>query len=204
MIMMADAGMSPMDVLKASTSVPAAIMGLNDLGTIAVGKAGNFLSMPNNPLEKISNIKDVGQLYINGSEQERTPLIQNIQINTQTLTITKADRQKDVEEQNRIDKENREAKLTHYGKLAFYKSVPVRSVPVPTPLDSRTEVKAGPPDKVTVTIKASAGDLKEFYAQALKAYKWTSAGGCYEKESPARKLCVETNGSGAVITITDK
>src|SRR5207249_1796048 len=78
MIAMADAGMQPMDVIKAATSAPAAVLGLKGLGTIAVGKTANFLAMPNNPLEKMSNVKDVGSLYINGSEQERSALIQNL------------------------------------------------------------------------------------------------------------------------------
>ena len=38
LIAMADAGMQPMDVIKAATSVPAAAMGISDLGTLAVGK----------------------------------------------------------------------------------------------------------------------------------------------------------------------
>src|SRR5262249_38698925 len=97
MIAMADAGMQPNDVIKAATSVPAAVMGLNDLGVIAVGKAANFLSMPNNPLEKMSNIKDIGMLYLNDNEQERSALIQNIQINTGSLKITAKDRAADAE-----------------------------------------------------------------------------------------------------------
>src|SRR5262245_52613397 len=44
MIAMADAGMKPIDVIKASTSVPAEILGLTDLGTIAVGKTADFLA----------------------------------------------------------------------------------------------------------------------------------------------------------------
>src|SRR4030095_6756510 len=96
MIAMADAGMKPNDVIKAATSVPAEILGLTDLGTIAVGKTAHFLAMPNNPLEKMSEIKDVGFLYLNGSEQERSPLIQNIQSNTQTLKITQKDKEEDA------------------------------------------------------------------------------------------------------------
>ena len=62
LIAMADAGMQPMDVIKAATSVPAAVLGISDLGTLAVGKTADFLAMPNNPLEKMSNIKDIGLL----------------------------------------------------------------------------------------------------------------------------------------------
>src|SRR5262249_4948824 len=53
MIAMNDAGMQPMDVIKAATSVPAGILGLKDFGVIAVGKTADFVAMPNNPLEKM-------------------------------------------------------------------------------------------------------------------------------------------------------
>src|SRR5215813_12697816 len=96
MIAMADAGMQPMDVFKAATSVPAAAMGISDLGTLAVGKSADFLAMPNNPLEKMSNIKDIGLLYVNGAAQERSALIQNIQVNSDALRITQKDRAADA------------------------------------------------------------------------------------------------------------
>src|SRR5438552_10283756 len=54
MIAMADAGLEPEDVIKAATVVPAAFLGDNDHGTIAVGKAADFLAMSNSPLEKMS------------------------------------------------------------------------------------------------------------------------------------------------------
>ena len=92
---MGDAGLQPMEIITAATSVPAAILGLNDLGTIAVGKKADFLAMPTNPLEKISDIKDVGSLYLGGNEQERTALVQDIKINTQNLRITEKDRKAD-------------------------------------------------------------------------------------------------------------
>src|SRR5262249_10860322 len=99
MIAMADAGMQPMEIITSATSVPAAILGLKDLGTIAVGKTADFLAMPSNPLEKISDIKDVGSLYLGGAEQERTALVQDIKINTQNLRITKKDREEDEKAQ---------------------------------------------------------------------------------------------------------
>src|SRR5439155_17198884 len=114
MIAMADAGMKPLDVITASTSTPAAVLGIADLGAIAVGKTAHFLAMPNNPLEKMSNIKDVGYLFLNGAEQERSALIQNITINTLNLTITKKDREKDAEANAEAARIAAEAKLKHY------------------------------------------------------------------------------------------
>ena len=43
MIAMVDAGIPPADVIKAATSVPAAFLGDNDHGTLAVGKVADFL-----------------------------------------------------------------------------------------------------------------------------------------------------------------
>src|SRR5215467_1522596 len=94
MIAMADAGMEPADIIKAATSTPAAILGDNDHGVIAVGKTADFLAMPNSPLEKMSNVKDVGSLYIKGAEVERSSMIQNITINVPK--ITKEDRAADA------------------------------------------------------------------------------------------------------------
>jgi imidazolonepropionase-like amidohydrolase len=204
LIAMADAGMQPMDVIKAATSVPAGVLGLKDLGAVAVGKAANFLAMPNNPLEKISNIKDIGILYVNGSEQERTALIQDIKISTETLKVTQKDRAADAAAEAAAAKEAADAKLPHYGKFPLGKGQAARSVSIPTPKYSTAETKIGPPDKITVTMKASAADLKEFYAKALPVYKWTAAGACWEQDKPARRLCVETSNNSAVITITDK
>jgi imidazolonepropionase-like amidohydrolase len=205
MILMADAGMQPMDVIKAATSVPAAILGLNDLGTIAVGKTGDFLSMPNNPVEKMANVKDIGMLYMNGSEQERSALVQDIKINTEQLKITKADRERDAQAEFQAQKDAAVAKMKHYGKLAVGpKSQFVRGLAIPVPLDSKADAKPGPPDKVTLSVNASAADIRGFYAEALAAYKWNAAGNCWEKESPSRKLCLEAGKNSAVITITDK
>ncbi len=208
MIAMADAGMQPMDVIKAATSAPAAVLGLKGLGTIAVGKTANFLAMPNNPLEKMSNIKDVGSLYINGSEQERSALLQNINISTESLRITKKDREADAAAEAEAAREAAEAKLQHYGKFVLGASTYVRAMAIPTPKGSKAEAKAGPPDRITLSMRASAAELREFYAKVLPAYKWTAASNCWQKEHPsthkAETLCVEAANNSAVIQITEK
>src|ERR1043166_7038354 len=86
MIAMVDAGMQPADVIKAATSVPASFLGDKDHGTLAVGKVADFLAMPNSPLEKMINIKDVGSLYLKGAEVERSKIIQNITVNVPKIT----------------------------------------------------------------------------------------------------------------------
>ena len=79
---------------------------------------------------------------------------------------------------------------------------------VPTPKGSKAEIKAGPPDRITVAIRASAAELRKFYAEALPAYKWSAAGTCWQRQHPASNkaetLCVEPANNSAVIQITEK
>jgi hypothetical protein len=209
MMAMADAGMSPGDVIKAATSVPAEVLGLNDLGTFAVGKTADFLSMPNSPLEKMSNIKDLGQLYLSGSEQERSALIDNIKINTQTLRITDKDRQADAKAEAEAEQKARDDKLPHYGgMIQGPKSVSVRYMSIPTPRGSTADAKSGPPDRITVSLKGAGQQLRGFYADILPKYSWKAAGNCWEREHPQSKksetLCIEPSKDGAVLQITEK
>jgi imidazolonepropionase-like amidohydrolase len=204
LIAMADAGMQPMDVIKAATSVPAAAMGISDLGTLAVGKTADFLAMPNNPLDKMSNVKDIGILYVNGAEQERSALIQNIQVNTNVLTISKKDREADAQAQAQKAKEDADAKLEHYGsKFPLSRNSPnLHGVAIPVPKDSKVDAKA--PDQIAVSIRASAADLRDFYVKVLPHYKWTAAGNCWEKEAPSRRVCVDASNNLAVVTVKEK
>jgi imidazolonepropionase-like amidohydrolase len=206
MIAMAEAGMQPMDVIKAATSVPAAFLGDKDHGTIAVGKAADFLAMPNSPLEKMINIKDVGSLYLQGAEVERSKIIQNITIDVPK--ITQKELNEDAVAEAQAAKEAAEAKLPHYGKFVLGPSAMVRSMAIPTPKGSRFETKPGPPDRITVSMRASAAELREFYAKVLPAYKWNSAGNCFERQHPASNksetLCVESANNSATIQITEK
>ena len=206
MISMVEAGMQPMDVIKAASSVPAAFLGDNDHGVIAVGKVADFLAMPNSPLDKMTNIKDVGSLYLKGAEVERSSMIQNITINVPK--ITERDRDADAKAEIEAERLRQEAKLTHYGKFVLGPAATVRSMAVPTPKGSKADIKAGPPDRITVAMRASAADLREFYSEALPAYKWSAAGNCWQRQHPASNkaetLCVEPANNSAVIQITEK
>jgi imidazolonepropionase-like amidohydrolase len=203
MIAMADeAGMQPVDVIKAATVNSAEALGMKDHGTLAVGKTADFVAMPNNPLEKMSNIKDIGVLYVGGNEQERTALIQNIHY-SDPIRITDKDRKVDAEAEAQRRKEEADAKLEHYGsKFPLGKSQMIHGVAIPTPKDSKVAV-AGP-DKFNVSIKASAADLRDFYAKVLPHYKWTAAGSCWDHEGPSRHVCVDAGANSAAVTVTEK
>src|SRR5262249_20756294 len=148
MQLMAAAGMAPMDIIKAATSVPASILGLNDFGTLAPGKKADFLILSDNPLAKMSSSKEIANIYRNGQELDRLALIQNLAV--ELPKVTQKDRAEDAAEQAKEAAAAAEAKLEHFGKFPLGPSATVRAMAVPTPKGSKAEIKAGPPDRITV------------------------------------------------------
>ena len=204
--LMGAAGMKPMDVIKAATSVSAGVLGLKDMGTLAAGKSGDFLVLSSNPLEKLTNSKEISSIYRNGAEVSRGSLIQNITIDVPKITAK--DRAEDAVAQAKAAEEAAEAKLEHFGKFVLGPSANVRGVPIPTPKGSKADVKAGPPASVTVSLKATAGELREFYVKALPKYKWQAAGNCWERTNPVsnklQSVCLDASANSAVLQISEK
>ena len=66
MEMMVQAGLTPMQVIKSATGDAARIMRLNDLGTIAPGKAADLLVLNANPLTNIRNTREIDSVWIAG------------------------------------------------------------------------------------------------------------------------------------------
>ena len=66
MEMMVQAGMTPMQVIKAATGDAARIMKLDSLGTIAPGKAADLLILNANPLVDIRNTRQIDSVWIAG------------------------------------------------------------------------------------------------------------------------------------------
>jgi imidazolonepropionase-like amidohydrolase len=57
---MVDAGMPAMEAIRAATSVPAKFLDLDDkVGSIAVGKLGELVGVPGNPLEDVTVMEHV-------------------------------------------------------------------------------------------------------------------------------------------------
>ena len=69
---MVAAGMSPADVLVAATGNAAAVLGLDDAGTIAAGKSADFVVLTANPLDDITNTRRIADVYMRGAKVERS------------------------------------------------------------------------------------------------------------------------------------
>jgi imidazolonepropionase-like amidohydrolase len=71
MQMMAEAGLTPMEIIVSATKNAAAYMGLKDLGAIAPGHWADFIVLDADPLEDIRNVRRISKVYIGGAEVRR-------------------------------------------------------------------------------------------------------------------------------------
>jgi imidazolonepropionase-like amidohydrolase len=68
-------GLSPFDVIRTATIIPARAMGLDaETGTLEVGKEADLAILDENPLLDIGNIRSVSAVMTNGYYYESTPL----------------------------------------------------------------------------------------------------------------------------------
>ena len=60
------AGLIASDVIVAVTQNSAAMTGLDDLGTLAIGKSADFIVLEAAPLEDITNTRRIEDIYLRG------------------------------------------------------------------------------------------------------------------------------------------
>jgi imidazolonepropionase-like amidohydrolase len=66
------AGMTPMQVIVASTKTAAEFLRLNDGGTIEAGKSADLLVLDANPLDDIKNTRKISSVYLRGTAVDRS------------------------------------------------------------------------------------------------------------------------------------
>jgi imidazolonepropionase-like amidohydrolase len=67
MELMVDAGLTPMQVIVASTRSGAEFLGAKDLGTLEAGKWADLVVLTRNPLDDIRNTRSISSVYIAGN-----------------------------------------------------------------------------------------------------------------------------------------
>jgi imidazolonepropionase-like amidohydrolase len=72
--LMAEAGMTPAQVIVAATSRSAEFLGLSDRGAIAPGKRADLMVLDANPLDDIRNTRRIAGMYLAGKEVDRPAL----------------------------------------------------------------------------------------------------------------------------------
>jgi imidazolonepropionase-like amidohydrolase len=71
---MVAAGMTPAQVLVASTRNAAEFLRLNDVGTLAPGKSADFVVLDANPLDEITNTRRISAVYLRGGSVDRAAI----------------------------------------------------------------------------------------------------------------------------------
>ena len=72
MLDMVSAGMTPMQVIVASTRNSAEFLRLNDTGTLQAGKSADFIVLDANPLDDITNTRRISQVVLRGAQVDRS------------------------------------------------------------------------------------------------------------------------------------
>lgn len=68
-------GLTPAEAIVAATSRPAEALGLKNVGTLAEGKAADFLVLNASPLEDIRNTRQIASVYLRGAKLDRDALL---------------------------------------------------------------------------------------------------------------------------------
>ena len=68
MEMMAEAGLTPMQIIVSASRNPAEYLGLKDVGTLSSGHWADFVVLDADPLQDIRNVRKISGVFIGGKE----------------------------------------------------------------------------------------------------------------------------------------
>ena len=68
-------GLTPSQAVVAATQRPAELLGIRDLGTLAVGKGADFIVLDASPLDDIRNTRQIAGVYLHGKKLDRDALL---------------------------------------------------------------------------------------------------------------------------------
>lgn len=71
MALMAEAGLTPEQILRSATGVAAECLGRDDIGTIEPGRRADFVIVRDNPLEDVRNLREILGVWVGGVEVSR-------------------------------------------------------------------------------------------------------------------------------------
>jgi imidazolonepropionase-like amidohydrolase len=75
---MVAAGMTPAQVIVASTKNAADLLRMTDVGTVEPGKSADFLVLDANPLDNITNTRRISAVYLRGTTVDRAAMQRRI------------------------------------------------------------------------------------------------------------------------------
>ena len=71
MELMAEAGLTPSQILRSATEKAASCLGLEDVGVLAPGRRGDFVVLRANPLEDVRNARQIESVWVGGRRISR-------------------------------------------------------------------------------------------------------------------------------------
>ena len=72
--LMVAAGMTPAEAIDAATSRPASLLGLDAVGSLTPGKSADFIVLNASPLDDITNLHEIDEVYMRGERLDRQAL----------------------------------------------------------------------------------------------------------------------------------